>query len=236
MDLTTPLKDLRRQALVTTIHKRDDPACVLEVLGEIPRDYPGASAMDCVLDDLGHTALHIAASMGRQKTVEMLISNGADLHRGNYSGETPLIRACLASNQYEERQFATLVVSLHESIWTLDESRKSVLHHIAALSGVKSRVIVAQQYLNTILLWLVQEQGRDIRLVVDVQDEHGDTALNIAARVGIRSIVRSLLNVGANKILPNNLGLKPGDFGTGVENEVSGISHIMLFTMLKYGS
>lgn len=220
MDLTAPLKDLRRNTLVTTICQRDDPARALEILREIPPDNPGAPpTVDYVLDDLGHTALHIAASMGRQRTVETLIANGADIHRGNYNGETPLIRACLASDNFEQQSFTTLVTSLHESIWTLDTSRKSVLHHIVALAGVKNRAIVARYYLDTIFVWIAQQEGGDFRSIVDLQDEHGDTALNVAARVGNRSIVRTMLDVGANRILPNKLGLRPGDFG--VENEVS---------------
>lgn len=225
--------DPTRQAVVAVLHERDDPAHLLKVLDEISPDYPGASVFDCVLDDLGHTALHIAASMGRQKTVEMLISNGTDLHRGNFNGETPLIRACLAPNHYEEHFFTALVASLHESIWTLDTSRKSVLHHIVALSGVENRAIVAQEYLDTILLWIAREKGGDFRSIVDVQDEHGDTALNVAVRVGIRRIVRLLLDVGASPVLPNNLGIRPGDFWVGAENEVSDVSHILLFTTLK---
>ncbi|EIM86636.1 uncharacterized protein STEHIDRAFT_79173 [Stereum hirsutum FP-91666 SS1] len=221
MDLTAPLKDLRRNTLVTTICQRDDPARALEILREIPPDNPGAPpTVDYVLDDLGHTALHIAASMGRQRTVETLIANGADIHRGNYNGETPLIRACLASDNFEQQSFTTLVTSLHESIWTLDTSRKSVLHHIVALAGVKNRAIVARYYLDTIFVWIAQQEGGDFRSIVDLQDEHGDTALNVAARVGNRSIVRTMLDVGANRILPNKLGLRPGDFG--VENEELG--------------
>jgi hypothetical protein len=87
------------------------------------------------------------------------------------------------------------------------------------LAGVKGRAVAARYYLDQILLWIAQQQGGDFRSLVDLQDEHGDTALNIAARVGNRGLVRTLLDVGANRILPNKLGLRPGDFG--VETEVS---------------
>jgi len=53
---------------------------------------------------------------------------------------------------------------------------------------------------------------------VDLQDEHGDTALNIAARIGNRALVKTLVDVGANRLLANKLGLRPSDFG--VEGEV----------------
>ncbi|KAA1475471.1 transcription factor [Dentipellis sp. KUC8613] len=221
MDPAAPLKDYRRTALVTTICQRDDPNAVLDLLREIPPDNPNVPlSVDVVLDDLGHTALHIAASVGRLRTVDALLASGADVHRGNYNGETPLIRACLVSNNFDQQSFGSLVALLHPSIRTLDTAYKTVLHHVVALAGVRHRAIVARYYLEQIFLWIAQQQDGDFRSIVDLQDEHGDTALNIAARVGNRSLVRTLLDVGANRILPNKLGLRPGDFG--VENEELG--------------
>jgi regulatory protein SWI6 len=219
MDLTTPSKDHRRAAIITAILQRDDPNTVLDLIREIPPENgPAGLNVNGVLDELGHTALHISASLGRLDVVEALIASGADIHRGNYNGETPLIRACLLLNNFDQQSFGTLVSFLHPSIRTIDTARKSVLHHVVALAGVRNRAIVASYYLEQIFLWIAQHQDGDFRSVVDLQDEHGDTALNIAARVGNRGLVRSFLDVGANRILPNKLGLRPGDFG--VENEV----------------
>lgn len=219
MDPTAPLKDHRCAAIITAILQRDDPNAVLDLIRDIPPEngVPGPY-VDYVLDELGHTALHISASLGRLKVVEVLIASGADVHRGNYNGETPLIRACLLSNNFDQQSFGELVSLLHPSIRTLDTARKSVLHHVVALAGVRNRAIIASYYLDQIFIWIAQHQDGDFRPVVDLQDEHGDTALNIAARVGNRGLVRSFLDVGANRILPNKLGLRPGDFG--VENDV----------------
>ena len=216
MDITAPLKDFRRASILTAICQQDDPNTVLDLLREIPLD--NHVGVDVVLDDLGHTALHVAASLGRLRTVAALIDSGADIHRGNYNGETPLIRACLALENFNQQSFASLVETLQSSIHTLDTSRKSVLHHVMALAGVKNRAVVARYYLDQIFVCIVNKLDGDFRSIIDLQDEHGDTALNIAARVGNRSLVRTLLDVGANRILPNKLGLRPGDFG--VENEV----------------
>ena len=219
MDPSAPVHDARRAAIVAAICQCDEPAPVLDILREIPPDNPGVPFdIDLVLDDQGHTSLHLAASMARHQIVDALISSGADVHRGNYDGETPLIRACLATNNAEAETFPMLVAALHASIRTIDTSRKSVIHHIVATAGVKGRALVARYYLDQILVWIAQHQGGDFRSLVDLQDEHGDTALNIAARVGNRGLVRLLLDVGANRILPNKLGLRPGDFG--VETEV----------------
>ncbi|PPQ98248.1 hypothetical protein CVT26_003419 [Gymnopilus dilepis] len=220
-------KDSRRAAIVAAICQRDDPAPVLDLLREIAADPSNTEAatnnfdVDIVLDDQGHTALHLAASLGRLQTVDALKNNGADIHRGNFLGETPLIRACLATHNADQQTFGTLVAALHPSIRTLDTARKSVIHHIVSLAGVKGRAVAARYYLDQIFIWIAQHQGGDFRSIVDLQDEHGDTALNIAARVGNRSLVRTLLDVGANRILPNKLGLRPGDFGVETE-ELSG--------------
>ncbi|KAI0343078.1 apses-domain-containing protein [Trametopsis cervina] len=221
MDLTAPLRDPRRSAIASLICQRDEPNVVLSSLREIPSDNADKSFdIDIVLDDQGHTALHLAASMARHQTVQALLSNGADVHRGNYNGETPLVRATLATVNYDIQTFDTLVAALHASIRTLDTSKKSVVHHIVSSAGVKGRALPARYYLEQVFYWIAQHQGGDFKSLVDLQDEHGDTALNIAARVGNRSLVRTLMDVGANRILPNKLGLRPSDFG--VESEELG--------------
>lgn len=220
LDRSAPARDARRITTIAHICQRDDPVPVLNSLKEIPPDNPGQTTfdVDLVLDDQGHTALHLAASMARHQIVQALIDNGADVHRGNYDGETALIRAILATANYDTQTFHSLVAALHQSIRTLDTARKSVLHHIVASAGVKGRAHAARYYLEQIFFWIAQHQGGDFKSLVDLQDLYGDTALNIAARVGNRSLVRTLLDVGANRILPNRLGLRPGDYG--VEPEV----------------
>ncbi|PPQ85577.1 hypothetical protein CVT24_009984, partial [Panaeolus cyanescens] len=218
----THFKDSRKTAIVSAIFNADDPTPVIEILRELADPAaPDLLEVDMVLDDQGHTALHMAASLGRLRIVEALIDHGADIHRGNLLGETPLIRSCLATNCSDQQSFPALVTFLHPSIHTLDTSRKSVLHHIISLAGVKGRAPAARYYLDEILIWIAQNQAGDFRSIVDLQDEHGDTALNIAARVGNRGLVRTMLDVGANRIIPNKLGLRPGDFGVETE-ELSG--------------
>jgi hypothetical protein len=124
------------------------------------------------------------------------------------------------------------VATLNQAIRTLDTSRKSVVHHIVSLAGVKGRAVTARYYLDQIFYWIAHHQGGDFKSLVDLQDEHGDTALNIAARVGNRSLVRTLLDVGANRILPNKLGLRPGDFG--VETEVGDAVHPADYLLMMF--
>ncbi|KAF9810449.1 hypothetical protein IEO21_06919 [Rhodonia placenta] len=235
-DAAAPLRDTRRAAIVAAICRGDDPLPIVDQLRDIAPDNPALHVdIDLVLDDQGHTALHLAASMAQHAIVDALIANGADVHRGNYNGETALVRACLATHNADQQTFHFLVTVLHPSIRTLDSSRKSILHHIVAAAGVKGRAVAARYYLDQILVWIAQHQGADFRSLVDLQDEHGDTALNIAARVGNRSLVRTLLDVGANRITPNKLGLRPGDFGVETEELGGGPRAEDLLSSLRSG-
>ncbi|KAI5999332.1 apses-domain-containing protein [Pisolithus orientalis] len=201
------LRDPRHAQVIAAVCREDDPAPVLQLLHELTPDPSHPVQVDTVLDDKGHTALHLAASMSRQNVVSQLVTAGADVHRGNFAGETPLMRASIDTHNFDRQNFHSIVASLHHSIRTIDTSKKTVLHHIMYLAGIQGRA--------------TQHQGGDFKSIVDLQDEHGDTALNIAARVGNRSLVKTLLDVGANRLLPNKLGLRPGDFGVEVE-ELSG--------------
>ncbi|KAF7794230.1 hypothetical protein EIP86_005362 [Pleurotus ostreatoroseus] len=223
MDIYAPLKDMKRAIIFQTLSRSDDPHAVLDLLHRIPPDNKDlAWDVNLVLDEQGHTALHVAASMACPETVKALIAAGADIYRGNYDGETPLVRASLATNCYDIQVYDKIVAALHTSIRTLDTSRKSVIHHIIASAGLKGRAPTARYYLEQIFFWIAQHQSGEFKSLVDLQDVHGDTALNIAARVGNRSLVRTLLDVGANRTLPNKLGLRPGDFGVETEELSTG--------------
>ncbi|KAL0944944.1 start control protein Cdc10 [Colletotrichum truncatum] len=60
--------------------------------------------------------------------------------------------------------------------------------------------------------------------IVNAQDHAGDTALNIAARIGNRSIISQLLEVGADPNIANRAGLRPVDFGIGGDATDEGTS------------
>ncbi|KAJ1891348.1 transcriptional regulator swi6 [Kickxella alabastrina] len=53
----------------------------------------------------------------------------------------------------------------------------------------------------------------DFAAFLNLQDVHGNTALNIAARIGDRAMVRMLFNAGASDTICNRVGLCPLDFG-----------------------
>lgn len=179
--------------------------------------FPPDLDPDTPIDDQQHTALHWASALARMSTVKALLQMGADPNRGNATGETPLMRAVLVTNNFDTETFASpyLLQALSPSIKTLDDARRSVLHHIALVAGIKGRSASARHYLETILHYLIQTGSPSgLRDFVNVRDENGDTALNIAARVGSRPVVRMLLDSGADPQIPNKLYLFPGDFGS----------------------
>ncbi|KAF8507954.1 transcription factor [Hysterangium stoloniferum] len=214
-DKLAPLHNTKRTAILSAIHKQaTDPHTILNLL-ITNRDLSSGPFpdMDVVLDDQGHTPLHLAASLARDNLVQLLVQNGANPCTGNFAGETPLMRTVLSMHSFQSQLFPSLVSLLHTSIRTLDGSRSSVLHHIAHIAGVKGRAAAARYYMEGVLMWIAEHQDGDFKSLVDIQNIHGDTALNIAARVGNRSLVKTLIDCGANRTLANKLGLRPGDFG-----------------------
>ncbi|KAJ9104540.1 hypothetical protein QFC21_002036 [Naganishia friedmannii] len=176
--------------------------------------------VDQVIDERGHTALHWAAALAREKLVGQLIARGADINRGNFAGETPLIRAVLAVNNAESTASFHLLLAKHlgGSLRTIDNNHRTVLHHISAVAGIKGRSASANTYMSTLLAWMATvETPEQIRECVNIQDVNGDTALNVAARVGNRNLVELLLDAGADKSKANKFGLRPGDFGVQVD-------------------
>ena len=203
--------------------------------------------IDAIIDEHGHTALHWAASLAKISITKELIGLGADIHRGNFNGETPLTRAMLTTNNAEAGTLSALLDLLAPSIRTLDQSYRSVIHHIALVSGLAGRAAAARMYMTGVLEWVAKGQqlsaslgqghtgpqghangagngngngttpSLGLKTLVDVQDLFGDTALNVAARTGNRGLVKLLLDAGADKSKTNKLGLKPVDFGIEVE-------------------
>ncbi|GAA5943144.1 uncharacterized protein JCM15063_005216 [Sporobolomyces koalae] len=183
------------------------------IVPDLAHHLPPDVSSDLPIDESYHTALHWAAALGRLSVVQAFLNHGADLHLGNNVGETPLIRAILVTNNSDQDSFGRLLDSLNPSLRTVDNSGRSVLHHCALVAGVKGRATSARYYLETILVHIAKNEKGQFGDLINAQDSHGDTALNIAARVGNKALVRMLLDVGADKYKPNKLGLRPTDFG-----------------------
>lgn len=174
--------------------------------------------VDLVTDDHGHTALHWASALCRLKLVRTLVARppwqgGANVHAGNHAGETALHRSVLVTNSYDASSFPMLLQLLAASLNTRDFKKRTVLHHIALVAALKGRAASARYYLACVLQHVAAEKSSKYKGLIDAQDEDGETALGIVARLGNASMVRMLLDVGARKDLPNALGIRPLDWG-----------------------
>ncbi|KAJ2094258.1 transcriptional regulator swi6 [Coemansia sp. S100] len=58
-------------------------------------------------------------------------------------------------------------------------------------------------------------RNADFVAFLNLQDINGDTALNLAARYGDRSVIRMILEAGASPTIPNTGGICPLHFGVG---------------------
>lgn len=187
-------------------------------LGASGSDGPKAT-VDLVTDDHGHTALHWASALCRLNLVRTLVARppwqgGANVHAGNHAGETALHRSVLVTNSYDASSFPVLLQLLAPSLNTRDFKKRTVLHHIALVAALKGRAASARYYLACVLEHVAAEKSSNkYKGLVDAQDEDGETALGIVARLGNASMVRMLLDVGARKDLPNALGIRPSDWG-----------------------
>jgi ankyrin repeat protein len=195
------------------------------------------SDMDLPLDQSANTALHWAATLARVPLMRLLLSKGASIFRGNIAGETPLMAAVQVNNNLDHACFADLLDILSPLIEIRDTKCRTILHHIAVASGIKGRAASSKYYLEALLEFLVRGNSssqsaptssmdgangsalkpiglmRFMSEMVNARDISGNTALNLVARIGNRSIIRQLVEVQADPTIPNHKGLRAVDFG-----------------------
>ncbi|PQE28775.1 hypothetical protein CJF32_00003980 [Rutstroemia sp. NJR-2017a WRK4] len=205
---------------------------------EVFRTMTGVE-LDIPIDKSANTAVIWAATLARIPVLHKLIQSGASIYRVNLRGETALMRACCVANNLDQGSFPDLLELLGPTIGFQDKRGRTVLHHIAVTSAVKGRSPASKYYLESLLEFVVRKGsslssqqsyangapnphamdiGRFMSEMVNAQDQSGDTALNIAARVGNKSIISQLVEVGADPSIPNHSKLCPMDFIEGLGN------------------
>ncbi|KAJ5461227.1 uncharacterized protein N7458_002779 [Penicillium daleae] len=166
--------------------------------------------LELPLDEYRNNALHWAAMLARMPLVHALVGRGASITRVNAAGETALQKAVGTRNNLDYRSFPRLLRVLAPIIDMVDYSGRTILHHIAMMAATGGGGHNGSQGSEVISL------GRFISEIVNLRDEQGDTALNLAGRA--RSVlVPQLLEVGADPHIPNHTGLRPADYGVGVD-------------------
>ncbi|OJJ41857.1 hypothetical protein ASPWEDRAFT_288598 [Aspergillus wentii DTO 134E9] len=201
--------------------------------------------LEIPLDEYRNNALHWAAMLARMPLVHALIEKGVSIFRLNGAGETALQKSVGTRNNLDYRSFPRLLQVLAPTIDMVDFSGRTILHHIAVMAATGGGGHVsAKHYMEALLEFIVRHGGtsvgqqisngaidkgqnglqpgqvitlgRFISEIVNLRDDQGDTALNLAGRA--RSVlVPQLLEVGADPHIPNHTGLRPADYGVGVD-------------------
>ncbi|KAL4749146.1 hypothetical protein BDW72DRAFT_178945 [Aspergillus terricola var. indicus] len=200
--------------------------------------------LEVPLDEYRNNALHWAAMLARMPLVYALVRKGVNIARLNGAGETALQKAVGTRNNLDYRSFPRLLQVLAPTIDMVDRSGRTILHHIAVMAATgHGGHVSAKHYLEALLEFIVRHGGtslnqqtangtasqpgtplpnevitlgRFISEIVNLRDDQGDTALNLAGRA--RSVlVPQLLEVGADPHIPNHTGLRPADYGVGVD-------------------
>lgn len=94
------------------------------------------------IDNEGNTIFHWACSMGNITVIEFLLSIFSSFIKTdlkNNSGESPLMFLVKFSNSYQLKNFPTLLDLLFDSILSIDNDGRTVLHHIALSSTTNSQ-------------------------------------------------------------------------------------------------
>ncbi len=187
--------------------------------------------INLILDDQGHTALHWASALANVKLIPSLLQKGARLDFLNYAGESALIRSVMVSHNYEQQSFMDLLSVSKDIICIPDKKNRTVLHHICLSASSKMRVNSCIYYMHCILGFyaksvhdeavsseMVHSDNQNslsnrFRSILNVVDICGDTAVNIASRLGNRHLFDLLVEAGADVSIPNYATLKPSDYG-----------------------
>jgi regulatory protein SWI6 len=237
----------KRQLLLDLFaESRQDFASHPALLSLSPED------LDIPLDPSANTALHWAATLSRVPLLRLLIQKGANIFRGNAAGQSALISAVLVNNCCEHSSFPDVLELLSPLIEVRDSQARTILHHIAVSCGIKGRAPSSKYYLEALLEFLVRsvskptpadnasatpgQAGKErmnlmrfLTHIVNARDKAGNTALNLAARIGNRGIIQQLLEVKADPTIPNQKGISARDFGIGLEDE-NGQSNSLAFS------
>ncbi|KAJ3024142.1 UNVERIFIED_CONTAM: transcriptional regulator swi6 [Siphonaria sp. JEL0065] len=201
----------------------DDTAAIEAAIRDRNVLLCNAGISEVCVDREGNTLHHWAATFANIPLLEAFSPMAA----ANYNRETPLMRCCMNIAAYDNTTFDQVLKAIvrdspsFTSLFAADTQGRTVLHHIALSSGIKGRVYSARYYMDELVEFIdsieTLQQPTNKRMLykfVNAQDVNGDTALNVAARMGDLNIVGSLVDgLKARSSISNNAGLRPKDFG-----------------------
>ncbi|KAF2858377.1 apses-domain-containing protein [Piedraia hortae CBS 480.64] len=160
-----------------------------------------------IIDNSGHTILHWSAAMADLEVVRELIELGASVDVISYVGQSPLMRAVQFLNSYDKQNMESLVEIFISTVCRQDYFGNTVLHHVAGIAETRNKFECASYYMDAVLNKMIEHFSPDvIETVINQPNVHNDTALTIAARLGARKCVHSLLARNASMDVVSNTG------------------------------
>ncbi|KAF7504447.1 hypothetical protein GJ744_002184 [Endocarpon pusillum] len=160
-----------------------------------PPIAPPSFPIDKAIDNQGNNSLHWACAMGDVQLARDLISRGANNAMQNeLSGETPLIRAVLFTNNYDKQTFPKIVNLLSSAILERDWHGANVFHHIAETARSKNRWNCARYYCEVLVNKLLESGPNYMQAALTASDQNQDTPVNCAIRNGCIKVASFLLN------------------------------------------
>ena len=147
------------------------------------------------LDDLGLSALHIAAANASTDVIDFLLAQGMDVNTTDVQGQTALHVACAVGKQ------KPVLYLLHQKarVNEQDNQGNTALHH-AALNG-HADCVQALLYFD----------GGVSRIDANIANEFGDRPLHFASKWGYLKICNILLENGAITNCTNRKNVTPID-------------------------
>src|SRR5271170_7997050 len=137
------------------------------------------------IDSQGNNALHWACAMGDIQVTKDLLNRGANPAAQNEgSGETPLIRAVLFTNNFDKQTFPKIVSALSGTIVERDWHGATVFHHIAETARSRSKWRCARYYCEVLIDKMSEMGSNYVQALLTSTDKNHDTAVLCAVRNG----------------------------------------------------
>jgi transcription factor MBP1 len=160
-----------------------------------PPVAPASFPIDKAIDNQGNNSLHWACAMGDVQLARDLINRGAGVAvQNDLSGETPLIRAVLFTNNYDKETFPKIVNLLSSAILERDWHGANVFHHIAETARSRNRWSCARYYCEVLVNKLLESGPNYMLAALTASDQNQDTPVNCAIRNGCTKVAAFLLN------------------------------------------
>ncbi len=158
----------------------------VDALNKLLKNYNNLINVDVTKQ--GFTALHLAAKLGKEDVIKLLVKKGADISLKDERNRTPLFLAAENNNTNS----ITPLISKGAKVNIQDKQHKTALHY-AVIEKAKNAVEA-----------LLQKEADP-----NLKDKDGKTPLHYAAQNGHREITTALVNNHAQRNIQDKEGKTP---------------------------